>query len=140
MTRLILGPLIGGLASNRANLWGRTDGPATLHAWIGTNPDLSDAQLAGSSLPLSPENGYAGVAPVGELLPDARYHYALTLTDSPPLPQAGAYPGFTTFPPAESADLSPSPLALASVQRIRTAAGSSPRWTRRGSVSRSASC
>ena len=98
MTRLILGPLIGGLASTRANLWGRTDGPAVLHAWIGANPDLSDAQLAGSSLPLVAENGYAGVAPVGDLLPDARYHYALTLTDTPPIPQAGAYPSFTTFP------------------------------------------
>ena len=53
MTRLILGPMIGGLASNRANLWGRADGPGVLHAWIGKNPDLSDAQLTGKSLPLA---------------------------------------------------------------------------------------
>ena len=53
MTRLILGPMIGGLATNRANLWGRADGPGMLHAWIGKNPDLSDAQLTGKSLPLA---------------------------------------------------------------------------------------
>ena len=98
MTRLILGPMIGGLATNRANLWGRADGPGMLHAWIGKNPDLSDAQLTGKSLPLAAENGYAGVAPVGDLLPNTRYHYALTFSDSPPIPQAGAYPSFTTFP------------------------------------------
>jgi phosphodiesterase/alkaline phosphatase D-like protein len=98
MTRLILGPMIGGLATNRANLWGRADGPGMLHAWIGKNPDLSDAQLSGKSLPLAGENGFAGVAPIDTLLSNTRYHYALTLSDSPPIPASGAYPSFTTFP------------------------------------------
>ena len=98
MTQLILGPIIGGLSSTRANLWGRADSPATLHAWIGATPDLSDARLAAKSLPLVAENGYAGVAPLSELSPDTRYFYALTLADTPPLPHPGAYPSFTTFP------------------------------------------
>ncbi len=34
-SQFILGPIIGGLSHENANLWARADGPATLHAWIG---------------------------------------------------------------------------------------------------------
>ena len=42
MTKLILGPMIGGLNDTQAYIWGRADGPGILHAWVGRNPDLSD--------------------------------------------------------------------------------------------------
>lgn len=32
MSELILGPIIGGVSATQANLWGRADGPAKLHA------------------------------------------------------------------------------------------------------------
>jgi len=102
MSRLILGPIIGGLSSKSAYLWGRADGPATLYAWLGKQPDLSDAHLAGQSLPVDAITGYAGVAPLQDLFPNSRYHYALTLNDSPPRPHAQAYPAFTTFPTSGS--------------------------------------
>jgi alkaline phosphatase D len=95
---LLLGPIIGGLSHKRANLWGRSQGPGILHAWIGLNPDLSDARLAGRSMPLRAEDGYAGVAPISGLTPDTRYYYALTLQDAPPEPDAAPFPSFTSFP------------------------------------------
>jgi len=101
---LSLGPIVGGLAHDRAHLWGRADGPGVLYAWLGQKPDLSDAQLAATSLPLTAETGFAGVAPVVNLAPDSHYQYALTLNDSPPDPAQGEYPAFTTFPsPGERA-------------------------------------
>jgi alkaline phosphatase D len=102
MSRLILGPIIGGLSSNRAYLWGRSDSPATLYAWLGEQPDLSDARLAGQSLPVDATTGFAGVAPLNDLSPDRRYYYTLTLSDAPPRPHLQGYPTFTTFPPSGS--------------------------------------
>ena len=97
MTKLILGPLVGGLADTQAYLWARADGPATLHAWLGQQPDLSDAALAGT-FELPAENGFAGIAPLNDLIPETQYFYTLTLDASPPAPTAEAYPAFTTFP------------------------------------------
>jgi phosphodiesterase/alkaline phosphatase D-like protein len=98
MEGLILGPFIGGLSHKRVNLWGRAAGPGTLYAWIGREPKLSDAILAGQSLPLSDATGFAGVAPVSGLSPDTRYYYALTLEATQPGPGGGPYPSFTSFP------------------------------------------
>jgi alkaline phosphatase D len=99
MAELILGPIVGGLAANRVHLWGRADAPATLYAWLGEQSDLEDARLAGQSLPLQADNGFAGVAPIYDLLPATRYYYALTFSAAPPSPADGPYPSFTTFPP-----------------------------------------
>jgi alkaline phosphatase D len=98
MANLILGPIVGGLSHKRANLWGRANGPGILHAWLGRNPDLSDARLAAHSLPLRAEDGFAGVAPLSGLSPDTLYHYALTLNDNQPDPALAPYPYFTSFP------------------------------------------
>jgi phosphodiesterase/alkaline phosphatase D-like protein len=99
MSELILSPIVGGLADTRAHLWGRANGPGLLHAWLGQQPDLSDAHLEGQSLTLSPQDGFAGVAPLYNLQPNTHYHYALTLADTPPDPAHAPYPEFTTFPP-----------------------------------------
>ncbi|MBE0408782.1 MAG: alkaline phosphatase D family protein [Anaerolineales bacterium] len=98
MSELVLGPIIGGLSSNSVNLWGRTNSSARLHAWIGQQPDMSDAQLVATSPPLTAETGFAGVAPVQGLAPNTHYHYALTLTNAPPNPNQSPFPKFTTFP------------------------------------------
>ncbi len=104
---LLLGPLVGGVHDQGANLWGRARGQGVLHAWLGQQPDLSDAQLAARSLPLTLETGFSGVAPVRGLNPATRYHYALTLSDQPPEPLMRTYPAFTTFPrPGEAASFS----------------------------------
>jgi alkaline phosphatase D len=99
MTHLILGPIIGGITSTTANLWGRADGPGQLRAWLGHKADLSDAWLAGESLPLAVENGFAGVAPASGLSPNTRYYYSLGLSSQPPPAALDPYPDFTTFPP-----------------------------------------
>lgn len=96
MPRLILGPIIGNLSQSGVYLWGRADEDGFLYAWIGKQPDLSDAILAGVSLRLSSENGFAGVAPVSDLTPDTRYFYSLSLTER--LPEPGEYPSFQTAP------------------------------------------
>jgi alkaline phosphatase D len=100
MADLLLGPIVGGLSSERAHLWGRANGPGLLHAWLGQQADLSDARMVSTSLPLSDDNGFAGVAPLFGLAPDTHYHYALRLDDTPPDPDGAPYPEFTTFPPA----------------------------------------
>lgn len=99
MTQQIAGPIIGGITSTGANLWSRANGPGQLYAWLGRKADLSDAWLAGESLPLVAENGFAGVAPVTNLSPDTRYYYSLGLSTQPPDPALAPYPDFTTFPP-----------------------------------------
>lgn len=98
MSNLVLGPIIGGLSANSAHLWGRSDGESELHAWLGRQSDLSDAVLAAKSLPLTHENGFCGVAPLGDLSPYTKYHYKLSSNDTPPDPSQDPYPSFTTFP------------------------------------------
>jgi alkaline phosphatase D len=98
MHHLLLGPIVGGLSHRRAHLWGKADGPGILHAWLGQEPFLVDARLAGQSLQLRAEDGFAGVAPISGLFPDTSYYYALTLENQPPDPVEGPYPEFTTFP------------------------------------------
>lgn len=105
-SELILGPIVGGLGHDRANLWGRADQPKddllTLYAWIGSREDLSDASLVGQA-PLIAESGFAGVVPVRGLEAETKYHYALTLSADPPMSgegplTRGVYPAFRTFP------------------------------------------
>ena len=98
MPELILGPIIGGISSNTANIWARTNGPAVLHVWLGHQPDLSDAQLAATSLPLTSKCGFAGVAQLKKLAPNTHYRYFLTLSTDPPTPNQAPFPKFTTFP------------------------------------------
>jgi alkaline phosphatase D len=100
MAELILGPIIGGITSTGANLWGRANGPGQLHAWLAQKADLSDAWLAGESLPLAAKHGFVGVAPVTDLSPYTRYYYSLSLDMKPPAPILAPYPDFTTFPQA----------------------------------------
>jgi alkaline phosphatase D len=98
MQNLLLGPIVGGVSLRRAHLWGKAGGPGILHAWLGQEPFLVDARLAGLSQPLRSEDGFAGVAPVSGLFSDTSYHYALTLNNQPPEPLKGPYPEFSTFP------------------------------------------
>ena len=100
MTKLILGPIVGGLNDTQAYIWGRADGPGTLYAWVGRNPDLSDlSQPTAQSLPLTAQNGFAGVVPIHDLQPEADYHYTVTLDATLQAPLVWPYPKFSTFPP-----------------------------------------
>lgn len=54
MSNLILGPIIGGLSSTSANIWGHSDGEGMSHVWLGRQPDLSDAVIASRSMPFTP--------------------------------------------------------------------------------------
>ncbi len=95
---LLLGPIVGGLDESRVHLWGRADHLGTLHAWLWEAGDLDGEPLTGESLPLTAENGFAGVVPFLNLKPQTTYFYALSLKDVPPTPEGEAYPSFTTFP------------------------------------------
>lgn len=95
MTEIILGPLVGGLTHQTAKLWARTDGPATLYAWVGKKPDLSDAKQAGKTA--LDGSACAGFVPLKGLTASTRYFYTLSLSSSKP--KAGPdYPSFQTFP------------------------------------------
>lgn len=103
MTELILGPIIGGLTHERAHLWARANGPSTLHAWLGSRNDASDARVLGKT-ELRAENGYAGVVTVEGLQSGTRYFYSLGL-DPDHKPSQETFRSFRTFPaPGSSTD------------------------------------
>lgn len=93
--KLILGPLIGGLANDRVNLWGRSDSESTLHAWIATRKNLGDARLAGRTR-LTEAMAFAGIVRIKRLKPETTYYYALTLNRKKP--PRKEFRCFTTFP------------------------------------------
>src|SRR3990172_4058457 len=93
--KLILGPLVGGLAHNRANIWARADAPANLRVWLAAQPDARDAQWIGSA-ELRTENACAGILPLAGLQPETNYFYAVSLQKKRQ-PQSDFH-AFTTFP------------------------------------------
>ena len=96
---LMLGPIIGGLSDTGAYVWGRTDGPGVLYAWVGKQPDLSDVPTpTAKSLPLTADSGFAGIVPVDGLEPKTDYYYTVTLDESLNSPLVYPYPRFSTFP------------------------------------------
>ena len=92
---LLLGPLVGGLTHNRANIWSRADAPAAMHVWLASQPDARDAAWVGAA-DLFPENGCAGILPLTKLKPNTTYYYAVGLRKKRPLPSD--FHAFTTFP------------------------------------------
>ena len=96
--QFLLGPIVGGLSHESANLWARATGPCNIYAWLGKKPDLSDARYAGESDPPVKENSFIGIVPLKELKANTHYHYALTLDKKKPAQARGPYPSFKTFP------------------------------------------
>ncbi len=96
--QIFLGPIVGGLSHESANLWVRATGACNIYGWLGNKPDLSDAKFAGESDPPVKEDAFIGIVPLRELKADTRYHYALTLDMKKPDPAHSPYPSFKTFP------------------------------------------
>ena len=92
---ILLGPIVGGLSHNSANIWARADAPSTLHVWLATHSNFNDAELVGETELFSNE-GFAGVVPVPNLIPETKYHYAVSLHKTKP-PHTDFH-SFTTFP------------------------------------------
>jgi alkaline phosphatase D len=95
MAKLILGPLIGGLSHNSVNFWGRADSPSTLHAWLATRKDSSDASPAGRTK-LMEDNAFAGIVSIKKLKPETTYYFALRLDNR--RPPGKDFKPFKTFP------------------------------------------
>ncbi|MBI3161113.1 MAG: alkaline phosphatase family protein [Chloroflexi bacterium] len=93
---IILGPIIGGLSHDRANLWARTNKASTLHAWIATNKNGANAKLAGRKR-LQDSTGFAGMVTVTGLSPSKKYYFAFSL-DPQQVPTKSAFSSFETFP------------------------------------------
>ncbi len=92
--------MVGHVTPHTARLWVRGAGPGPVYAWVGQQPDLSDARQAGVAQ-RQPQAGYAAVVEVDGLRPGTRYFYALTPT--PTRPQgSGPYPAFRTAPAADA--------------------------------------
>lgn len=101
---LILGPMIGGLSHNSANVWARADGPSTLYVWVGTQAEGKGAKLAGS-VELHDHDGFAGVVALKKLSAETEYYFAVTLQQS--RPKRGDFHRFKTFPkPGQAASFS----------------------------------
>ena len=95
---IFLGPLIGGLSHESANLWARATGPCNIYAWLGKKSDLSDAKFVGESDPPVKEDAFIGMVPIRNLMADTRYYYTLTLSKRKPGKSGAPYPTFKTFP------------------------------------------
>lgn len=94
-TKMILGPLIGGLSHSGVNLWARADSASTLCAWLATQKDLSDAYLAGSTK-LTDAAAFAGIVAIKKLKPETTYYFALRLDNKRPAKKE--FKSFKTFP------------------------------------------
>jgi phosphodiesterase/alkaline phosphatase D-like protein len=92
---MILGPIVGGLNHNSANIWARADAPSTLHVWLATSADVKDAKHVGESELFSNE-GFAGIVPLIKLKPNTDYYYAASLRKAKPARKH--FYKFTTFP------------------------------------------
>lgn len=92
---ILLGPIVGGLNCDRANIWARADSPSTMHVWLAKDENLSRVELAGE-VELTDIYGCAGVLPLRGLEPDTRYAYAVSLLQDPPAP--AEFHRFATFP------------------------------------------
>ncbi|HSG44325.1 MAG TPA: alkaline phosphatase D family protein, partial [Anaerolineales bacterium] len=93
--KIVLGPIVGGLSHNSANVWARASASSTLHVWLATNENLKDAKHAGEA-ELSANDGFAGIVPVKKLKPNTKYYYAVSLRKSKPAKTN--FHSFTTFP------------------------------------------
>ncbi len=93
--RLVLGPLVGGLTHRSARLWGRSDSPAILTAWLARRDDLGDAHVAGR-VRVSESSGLAGVVPLERLQAESTYYYALRPDSRRPAKKE--FRSFRTFP------------------------------------------
>jgi phosphodiesterase/alkaline phosphatase D-like protein len=92
---ILLGPIVGGLSHNRANIWARANSPSILHVWLATHADLNDAQLVGE-VELPARDGCTGILPIDHLKPETKYYYAVSL--HPTRPALQEFHTFVTFP------------------------------------------
>ena len=92
---ILLGPIVGGLSHNSANIWARATAPSTLHVWLAASADLKDAVHAGET-DLSSSDGFAGIVPLSKLKPETQYLYAVSLRKSKPARKD--FHSFITFP------------------------------------------
>lgn len=92
---LLLGPLVGGLSHNSANIWARADSPSTLFVWLGMRGDAKDAKLAGTA-ELPKRDGFAGIMKLSGLKPETEYYYAVSLRKV--RPRRDEFHRFTTMP------------------------------------------
>ena len=95
-TDWVTGPVVGHVTPSTARLWVRGAGPGSVYAWVGQQPDLSDARMAAEA-ERQPQAGFAAVVEVSDLQPGTRYFYALTPSPTPPA-GSGPYPSFRTAP------------------------------------------
>jgi len=92
---ILLGPIVGGLSHNSANIWVRASAASTMHVWLATSEDMKDAKHVGET-ELSPGDGFAGIVAISKLKPNTQYHYAVSLHNAKPARKD--FHNFTTFP------------------------------------------
>jgi alkaline phosphatase D len=75
------GPMLGHIDHERALLWLKASNTSRATIRYGTTSDLGDARM--TSLELSKETAFSGVAGLKELKPSTRYYYSVQLGDTP---------------------------------------------------------
>jgi len=93
------GPVVGGVTASTANVFVRTDQPASVGLRYGTDANLGTFLIA-QTFQTSSENDFTKIIPLANLTAETTYYLSVTINGVPQ--SASPYPYFTTFPPSGS--------------------------------------
>lgn len=97
LAAVTIGPYAGGVTSNSAKVFVRSDVAATVQIEYATSADFSGAQLT-SGVATSSTHDFTSISSLAGLQAETRYFYRVYLNGQ--LATAGGPPSFTTFAPA----------------------------------------
>src|SRR5262249_53289748 len=89
-------PLVGGVPDTTANVWARTDVPASVSVEYSTDAALTSSTVSGV-VQTSSTHDFTAIVPIAGLQPLTRYYYRILVNGVPQ--ETGNYPTFVTFPP-----------------------------------------
>jgi alkaline phosphatase D len=93
---MTFGPLVGGVTDTTANVWARTDVPASVSVEYSTDAALTSSTVSGV-VQTSSTHDFTAIVPIAGLQPLTRYYYRILVNGVPQ--ESGNYPTFVTFPP-----------------------------------------
>jgi alkaline phosphatase D len=92
-------PVVGGATASTANVFVRTDQPASVGLRYSADPNL-ESFLISQTFQTSSENDFTKIIPLANLVAETTYYLSVTINGVPQ--SVSPYPSFTTFPPSGS--------------------------------------
>ena len=92
------GPVVGGVTASDANIFVRTDQPANVALWYGTDPNLG-TYLVSETFSTGAADDFTKIIPLANLTAETTYYVNVVVNGMPQFPSS-PYPSFTTFAPS----------------------------------------